>query len=864
MVDTGENKLATEEYEVERIVGDKYDKQRKTRMWFVRWKDYGPQFDTWQTHKDLRNVPEMLKEYLRNKAKQFHIGRNTERPTLQAHTSVFNTKMDFDLRYPDRLRPVYLWSLRGDQHWCSVGTSSDFVPPDANEFIGNAQAYPNRRNARVGMVTGMGQPGGFPGRVLNMPASLGSPDPINSDNPWTTHRPTRTRDHPYARGLLCSLEHKGFPARYDPMLHWLGWSPVSRNTEVEDETTALVFEANPVSLREHYYDVQRSGGSDDGDSPAFAGQLGDLPEQLKENDLSGLHYHDYEARKVANDARRVVLDAESYTGRFVRLNPGFLSEYTVLAATQPIGPLDLRSLPHYLDWERDLSRYDIYFQDLFAGRRGGTLRDFRPDWEYLILDFSHYGARPVESRLARRAYTERFKGMVKHSPKGTTCTFFRQNPLGIDEPPSVRIPCLDHLYSLDDFGPEAKGYGKSELEYFHEPNPCEEPITRTMECESGRLNHRNLKKELLDLGPRGEPLSLQERMEGADLRRARSPMSPTHRSEGGASTWESRWALGMAGCRRSSRRSRTLSSERSTRSGDLESDRSFEEEYGGIAEDAEIAQAEEAPQIPETVQSTPFDNPPGPLDSYRPHFQTRDEATQAIESWSSGITELKLPVSWDNNGWWNHDWLSKAILICDIFNMAICYGAAFELYIKQTDTRKVGMPTQVTSLLQFTLHATYTVGFTDIFLDFGAGGVTCYGRYLSQILALLNRPHAVAFIAAGGILSFIAQLYNEELVCRFLEGPSVQVTQFSKGKSFWMNNGEDDESWTTDQVSEGEISILLGHIVTGNPTTDTFLWPHPSWLENDSDHFHGAWTPVAYSFLKNLEQNIVQKKQYVW
>ncbi|KAJ7827584.1 hypothetical protein B0H13DRAFT_1656833 [Mycena leptocephala] len=524
-------------------------------------------------------------------------------------------------------------------------------------------------------------------------------------------------------------------------------------------------------------------------------------------------------------------DEESSTGRFVRLNPGFLSEFETLAATQLVGPIDLRQLPHYLDWERDLNRYDVYFQDQFAGHVGGTIRGFKPDWEYLIVDFSHYGARPVENRLARRAYAERFKGLVKYSPKGTTCTFFRQNPFGIDEPPSARVPRLDHLYSLDDFGKESTGYGKSELEYFFEPthiirelskNGCaprrgrtyntyngmrewavgsaefEEEAARSRSRVSQRSRASTNRTGAHGSGPRGEPLSLQERMEGADLRRARSPMSPTHRSEGGTSTWESRWALTMAGRRRSSR--------------------------------------------------------------------------------------SMSPVRHD--GWWNHDWLSKAILvcedyrtyvrmktwaaccdakdICDILNMAICYGAAFELCVRQTDARKVGMPTQVTSLLQSTLHATYAVGFTEIFLDFGAGGATCYGRYLSQILALLSRPHAVAFIAAGGILSFIAQLYNKELVCRFLEGPSVQVTQFSKGKSFWMNNGEDDELWTTDQVSEGEISILLGHIVTGNPATDTFLWPHPSWLENDSDHFHGAWTPAAYSFLKNLEQNITQKKQYVW
>jgi hypothetical protein len=70
MPDTRKHKLDTEEYEVERIVGDRYDKRRKTRMWLVRWKNFGPQFDTWQTHKDLRNAPEMLRDYLKAKGKQ--------------------------------------------------------------------------------------------------------------------------------------------------------------------------------------------------------------------------------------------------------------------------------------------------------------------------------------------------------------------------------------------------------------------------------------------------------------------------------------------------------------------------------------------------------------------------------------------------------------------------------------------------------------------------------------------------------------------------------------------------------------------------------------------------------------------------
>jgi hypothetical protein len=56
-------KAATEEYEVEHILGKKYNKSRKTHMWLVRWKNYGLQHDSWQTKKDLRNAPEALWDF---------------------------------------------------------------------------------------------------------------------------------------------------------------------------------------------------------------------------------------------------------------------------------------------------------------------------------------------------------------------------------------------------------------------------------------------------------------------------------------------------------------------------------------------------------------------------------------------------------------------------------------------------------------------------------------------------------------------------------------------------------------------------------------------------------------------------------
>ena len=52
---------STEEYEVEKIVGEK---RNRGRVWYrVRWKGYGAEDDSWQTARDLRNTPELLKEW---------------------------------------------------------------------------------------------------------------------------------------------------------------------------------------------------------------------------------------------------------------------------------------------------------------------------------------------------------------------------------------------------------------------------------------------------------------------------------------------------------------------------------------------------------------------------------------------------------------------------------------------------------------------------------------------------------------------------------------------------------------------------------------------------------------------------------
>jgi hypothetical protein len=51
----------SEEYEVEKIVGEQ---RRKGKVLYrVQWKGYSAEDDTWQTAKDLRNTPELLKQW---------------------------------------------------------------------------------------------------------------------------------------------------------------------------------------------------------------------------------------------------------------------------------------------------------------------------------------------------------------------------------------------------------------------------------------------------------------------------------------------------------------------------------------------------------------------------------------------------------------------------------------------------------------------------------------------------------------------------------------------------------------------------------------------------------------------------------
>jgi hypothetical protein len=201
--------------------------------------------------------------------------------------------------------------------------------------------------------------------------------------------------------------------------------------------------------------------------------------------------------------------------------------------------------------------------------------------------------------------------------------------------------------------------------------------------------------------------------------------------------------------------------------------------------------------------------------------------------------------------------------VVEILTLAIRFGLQFGLYVKVDEVLEF-RNRNVTHLDSQTLGAIYAPGYVDECLSYGLGEIAAYTKYLSILGVLLIRPNAIAFIYAGGVLSFVAQMYDKDLVPRLMRGSSMQVSEYNKGDTVKIADVNGDLFFAvSDCVSPSEISMLLGHVATGNPQTETWLWPPPALIERESRHTQGMWTAGFYNILENLKAQILDG-HYEW
>jgi hypothetical protein len=70
------------EYEVEEIL-DRHEKNKKTE-YLVRWKDYGPEDDTWEPEENLKNAREALSDFRSRGRDQGKVGHHVTNVTVTA------------------------------------------------------------------------------------------------------------------------------------------------------------------------------------------------------------------------------------------------------------------------------------------------------------------------------------------------------------------------------------------------------------------------------------------------------------------------------------------------------------------------------------------------------------------------------------------------------------------------------------------------------------------------------------------------------------------------------------------------------------------------------------------------------------
>lgn len=128
--------------------------------------------------------------------------------------------------------------------------------------------------------------------------------------------------------------------------------------------------------------------------------------------------------------------------------------------------------------------------------------------------------------------------------------------------------------------------------------------------------------------------------------------------------------------------------------------------------------------------------------------------------------------------------------------------------------------------------------------------------YIARVTELLSRPHAIAFIGMGGPFSWLAQRWGgEELVARFMDGPSTQTTVFCQGASDISLPNPLGLVW--DSVSAADMDLLFGYVPPvkeDGRSCPRWLYPPIHILEEACDNWTGEWNWVMekiFTFITN-------------
>ncbi|KAK6966538.1 hypothetical protein R3P38DRAFT_2590666 [Favolaschia claudopus] len=244
------------------------------------------------------------------------------------------------------------------------------------------------------------------------------------------------------------------------------------------------------------------------------------------------------------------------------------------------------------------------------------------------------------------------------------------------------------------------------------------------------------------------------------------------------------------------------------------------------------------------------------------HVLLSKEEGLRIDAWTDQVLHVMEDQHFaelQKNHLWKPEFLDHAFLLLDTpnarvrFRLLACYsgaktiGAILNFALLRCIPFRLAVPISSVPVFREARLAPaeralaesyYPVGSGSVPLEYGRNGEGFSERYAVRFLDLLKRPHVRRIASMGGALAWLAWKSGDHLVQDFMNGPSIQVTQYGRG---WSDGREANPLFiTSDELSPNDLDVLLGHVWDG--TTERWVWPSEAILWEYCSFYSGEMT----------------------
>ena len=191
--------------------------------------------------------------------------------------------------------------------------------------------------------------------------------------------------------------------------------------------------------------------------------------------------------------------------------------------------------------------------------------------------------------------------------------------------------------------------------------------------------------------------------------------------------------------------------------------------------------------------------------------------------------------------------------ISEILGRAILHSVRFAIGIQARDI-EIFRPEKLSETDRLLSSRTYEPGFIEMTLEAGLGPAFA-DRYFGKLADILRRPHARALIGRGGPASWIARMYGDSLVQKFMTGPSLQVTFHEKG--LFDSKDRRPVFARCDDLTPGELDLVYGHIRSGGGDHNKWVFPTPELLDELCNHWSGEWNDQLEFVFQEIQKELM-------